>query len=90
MRDRRMSTARFVCLLALALLLAACDRLTLENYGKIKSGMSYDEVTAIIGPPSKCSEALGIRICTWGDERHSINVNFVGDKVVLTAANNLH
>lgn len=85
-----MNRIRLVCLIGLALLLAACDRLTVENYGKIKTGMSYDEVTAIIGSPSKCSEALGIRICTWGDDRHSINVNFVGDKVVLTAADNLH
>lgn len=71
------------------LLLAACDRLTVENYGKIKTGMSYDEVTTIIGSPSNCSEMVGIRSCTWGDERHHVSVNFVADKVVLTTAENL-
>ena len=90
MRDHRMKAPRIFLLLGLALLLAGCNRLTMENYGKIKSGMSYDEVTAIIGAPTKCSEALGIRICTWGDDTHSINVNFVADKVVLSAADNLH
>lgn len=82
--------ARLLCVIGLAAMLVACDRLTLENYGKIKSGMSYDEVKGILGPPTKCSEALGIRICNWGDEKQHINVSFVGDKVVLTAADNLH
>ena len=80
---------RIFGLLVLAMLLAACNRLTMENYTKIKSGMSYEEVTAILGNPSKCSEALGIRICTWNAGNSTINVNFVGEKVVLTAADNL-
>lgn len=81
---------RIFGLLVLAMLLAACNRLTMENFSKIKSGMSYEEVTAILGNPSKCSEALGIRICTWTAGSSSVNVNFVGEKVVLTAADNLH
>lgn len=85
-----MSIVRYLSLLSLAFILAACDRLTVENYSKLKSGMSYEEVTAIIGSPTKCSEALGIRICTWGDDKRFVNVNFVGGKVVLTAADNLH
>jgi hypothetical protein len=51
--------------------------------------MSYDEVKGILGSPAKCSEALGIRSCTWGDEKHHVNVNFVADQVVLTSAGNL-
>lgn len=84
------AAARLLCVIGLAALLAACDRLTLENYGKIKTGMSYDEVTGILGPPTNCSEALGIRSCTWGDDKHHVSVNFVANQVVLTAAANLH
>lgn len=80
---------RLLSLVGLALLLAGCDRLTLENYGKIKTGMSYAEVTAIIGSPNNCSEMVGIRSCTWGDERQHVSVNFVADQVVLTTAENL-
>jgi hypothetical protein len=74
---------------AAVLLLAGCDRLTLANYNKIHTGMRYEEVTRILGEPAKCSEALGIRICNWGDEKHGANVNFVGGEVVLTSAENL-
>lgn len=80
---------RLLSLAGLALLLAACDRLTLENYDKIKTGMSYAEVTAIIGAPKNCSEMVGIRSCTWGDEQHHVSVNFVADRVVLSTAENL-
>ncbi len=81
--------ARLLPILAAVLLLAACDRLTLANYNKVQSGMSYDQVTQILGEPAKCSEALGIRMCSWGNEKHSANVNFVGGQVVLTSAENL-
>jgi hypothetical protein len=81
--------AHLLCVIGLAAMLVGCDRLTLENYGKIKSGMSYDEVKDLLGSPAKCSEALGIRSCTWGDEKHDVNVNFVANRVVLTSADNL-
>ncbi|HEY3327836.1 MAG TPA: hypothetical protein VGK14_11820 [Novimethylophilus sp.] len=82
--------ARLLCVIGLAAMLVACDRLTLENYGKIKSGMNYDEVKSILGSPTKCSEVLSIRSCAWGDDKHHVNVSFVADQVVLTAAENLH
>jgi hypothetical protein len=82
--------AHLLCVIGLAAMLVACDRLTLENYSKIKSGMSYDEVKGILGPPTKCSEALGIRSCTWGDEKHHVDVNFVAGHMVLTSAENLY
>jgi hypothetical protein len=81
---------RLLCLIVLAAMLAGCDPLTLENYSKIKAGMSYDEVKAILGTPARCSETLGIRSCFWGDEKHHAQVNFVADNVVLTSAENLH
>ena len=76
--------------LALAgLVLAGCSRLTVENYNKLKPGMGYDEVRAVLGDPARCDEALGIRACSWGDERRRINVNFLGGKVMLFTAENI-
>jgi hypothetical protein len=68
------------------LLLAACSKLTLENYDRLKSGMSYQEVKDILGSPSQCSEVLGVKSCTWGDDKRYIKVNFVGNQVLLFSA----
>jgi hypothetical protein len=77
--------------LAMGLLLAllGCSRLTLENYNKIEPGMSFDEVTRLIGQPAKCDDVMGLRSCTWGDEKRSISVTFAADKVLLFSSSNL-
>lgn len=75
--------------MVLLLVLLGCSKLTLENYNKIMVGMSYDEVTGIIGNPDNCNDVLGIRSCTWGDKKRSINVSFAGGKVLLYASSNL-
>ncbi len=77
--------------LALGLLLVAlgCSKLTLENYDKIEPGMSFDEVTKLIGQPEKCDDVMGMRHCSWGDEKRSINVTFAGSKVLLFSSSNL-
>jgi hypothetical protein len=74
---------------SLLLVLLGCSQLTLENYSKIEPGMSYDEVTKLIGKPDKCDDVMGVRNCTWGDEKRSINVTFAGGKVLLFSSNNL-
>lgn len=76
----RILTAIFV------LLLAACSKLTLENYDRLKGGMSYQEVKDILGAPSQCSEVLGVKSCTWGDDKRYIKVNFLGNQVLLFSA----
>jgi hypothetical protein len=72
-----------------ALLAAGCSRLTAENYGKVKVGMSYAEVTAVLGSPASCDDAAGFRSCRWGDEKRHATVRFVGDRVVLHTAENI-
>jgi hypothetical protein len=74
----------------LVLLLAACSKLTQENYDRLKSGMSYQEVKNILGAPSQCNEVLGIKACTWGDDKRYIKVNFVGNQVLLFSSQGLH
>jgi hypothetical protein len=74
---------------ALLLLVLGCSPLTQENYNKITVGMSYDQVTALIGEPDTCDDVMGVRNCVWGDEKRSVQVGFVADKVLLFSANNL-
>lgn len=81
---------RIVGCVAFGLMLSACgSQLSLENYGQLKVGQSFDEVKKIIGEPTRCDELLGIRTCVWGDEKHSVNIGFVADKVMLHSATNL-
>jgi hypothetical protein len=71
--------AAFFMLLALT----GCSKLSMENYQQLKTGMSYDEVTAIIGKPESCEEALGTRSCIWGDEQKQIKAAFLAEKAML-------
>jgi len=80
---------RTVCAMGLLLVMLGCSKITLENYNKISVGMSYDEVTQLIGPPDECDDVMGARNCRWGDEKRSINVSFVGSKVLLFSSSNL-
>lgn len=70
--------------------LGACSsKVSLENYGKLRTGQSYEDVTKILGDPARCDEVLGIRTCVWGDEQRGISVNFVAGQVMLLSAKNL-
>ena len=88
-RGHIMRTPRLPCLLALLVALAGCDKLTAENYAKVRVGMAYQEVTAILGPPASCDDTLGFKSCRWGDDERNATVRFVGEKVVLHTAENI-
>jgi hypothetical protein len=70
-------------------LVLGCSPLTQENCNKIAVGMSYDEVPALIGKPDTCDDVMGVRNCAWEDEKRSVRVRSVADKVLLFSANNL-
>lgn len=80
---------RTVVAMGLLVVLLGCSKVTLENYNKISSGMTYDEVTQVIGSPDQCDDLMGVRNCSWGDEKRSINVSFVGGKVLMFTSSNL-
>ena len=82
-------TIRSLVATSLVLLLLGCSKLTLENYDQIGVGMGYDDVTQLIGPPDRCDDVLGVRNCLWGDEKRSVQVSFVGGKVLLFSSSNL-
>lgn len=75
--------------LGVALLLTGCSKVNEANYTKVKVGMPYDEVRAILGEPTGCDDALGLRNCRWGDDSRWIRIGFVAQRVAVTAAGNL-
>jgi hypothetical protein len=81
--------ARSILSAIFLLTLLGCSKLTLGNYSKIEVGMSYDEVTRLIGAPDKCDDVMGLRSCTWGDEKRSVSVSFAAGKVLLFSSSNL-
>jgi hypothetical protein len=70
-----------------AILLAACAKITQENFSRIESGMSEQEVIAILGSPTESSsvDVLGISgtAARWAGSDAEITVRFVGGKVAL-------
>lgn len=74
---------RWILILSL-LLLTGCSKLTKENYQQLKAGMSYEEVTAIIGKATRCEDSLGTNRCVWGDENGThVKINFISDTALL-------
>ncbi len=71
--------------LVLALAAAACSKITEENFAKVRVGMTEQEVSAILGPPSESDSiaVLGVSGTAWrwksGDAAAS--VQFVNGKV---------
>jgi outer membrane protein assembly factor BamE (lipoprotein component of BamABCDE complex) len=79
-----------LCVALLALAAAAgCTKLTPENYAKIKVGMPYAEVAAILGEPTGCDAVLAIKSCSWSDDARKVSIQFIGDQVVMSSAENL-
>ena len=70
-----------------ALLLAACSKITAENYARVKEGMTEADVAAILGPPTESSaiSLLGITGTTsrWVGKEQVIAMQFVNGKVRL-------
>ena len=76
-------------LLALLLLLAACSKVTQENYSKIQEGMTEQEVQAILGSPTESSTktVLGISGTSsrWVSGDTAITIRFVNGKVAVSS-----
>lgn len=74
---------------AIALLLAACTKVTQENFAKVKEGMSEKEVHEILGSPTESStkSILGISGTSskWVSGDTEINIRFVNGQVALAS-----
>ncbi|WP_426142260.1 outer membrane protein assembly factor BamE domain-containing protein [Pseudomonas sp. DWP3-1-2] len=80
---------RSLALLSFCVLLAACSKVTQENYSKLSAGMPKAQVESLLGSPTECSGALGMSSCTWGDKDSFISVQYAADKVVLFSGQGL-
>lgn len=73
--------------LAVMLLVAACSRVSAENYGKVHAGMTRDQVYEILGQPDEVSGGgfgpLTISAEIWKGSKQTIHVTFGGEKVAL-------
>lgn len=69
--------------IAATLSLAACSKVSLENYEKIEVGMDKTEVEAILGSADNCVEKTLHTNCVWGDESKNIEITLVSDKVTI-------
>ena len=69
------------------LILAACSKVTQENFSKVRDGMSVQEVAAILGSPTESSSGsiLGISGTSskWAGGDATITIHFVNGKVAL-------
>jgi len=84
--DRRY---RGALLIAAAIFLSACSKLTEANLEKVHNGMSPNEVKAILGSPtsSETSSALGLFTGTtfiYHTSASDVKITFVNDKVMAT------
>ena len=78
-------------LLGLALIfMSGCSKVSQSNYDKIQNDMTVSQVEAILGKGTEKAGAAGAignltgsgKVLTWGDDKKSITVTFVNDKVV--------
>ncbi|MCO7187748.1 MULTISPECIES: DUF3862 domain-containing protein [unclassified Pseudoalteromonas] len=69
--------------LTLFLGLAACSKVSMENYDKIEVGMDKTELEQLLGSADQCEEKTLHTNCTWGNNSKHIKVTLVSDKVTL-------
>ena len=76
-------------ILATLMLLAACSKITAENYQKVSAGMNRTEVVALIGEPTQTESGsvMGIKgeTATWKTEKMTISAQFVNEKLLTHA-----
>ena len=84
----------FLALFAALLLLAGCSRVTDANYDRLKTDMTVDEATSLLGKPSRTeggeASVLGVSVSgktlVWESSDHKkISATFVNDKLVVKA-----
>ncbi|MBE0359567.1 MULTISPECIES: DUF3862 domain-containing protein [Pseudoalteromonas] len=76
-------------IIATLLSLAACSKVSQENYEKIKIGMDKADVETLLGSADNCVEKTLHTNCVWGDETKNIEITLVSDKVTLYSKHGL-
>ena len=94
---RTASIAAILAILVLLLPLAGCNKVTQQNYDRVQSGMSVDQVKDILGEPATTSSAGGqvgpvggsVAQMEWRHGDQTITVHFLNGKVVAKEESNL-
>ena len=76
-------------IIAVTLSLAACSKINIENYEKVKIGMDKADVETILGSADNCVEKTLHTNCVWGDEGKNIEITLVSNKVTLYSKHGL-
>ncbi len=90
--DRKLFAAVILLLFILPLMIACSlepDRVTKENYDRLKLGMSYEQVSDILGLPADISTNFGLKQYTWVEKDRHIHAKFMGDSAVYYSSKNL-
>lgn len=89
MKARSIQRATSVACLLLLLAATGCTRLTQENFNKVQTGMTYEEVVTILGEPSDNQSIgagpLSASSITWEDDSARVNIKFLNNKVQVKA-----
>jgi outer membrane protein assembly factor BamE (lipoprotein component of BamABCDE complex) len=68
-------------------LLAACSKVTADNYAKVKASMTREQVYDMLGKPDEVSGGdvgpISMSTETWKGSKQTVKITFGGDKVVL-------
>ena len=90
MNPKRHWMGAVLVLIYLVIFSGCSSKVNQENYRKIKIGMSYEEVVAILGEPAQCTSIIGTQSCDWGEAPRIINIKFAADNVVFRSAQGLN
>ena len=75
----------YVIILACFCVLTGCSRVNAETMSKVKSGMSIDQVTSLLGPPARILETDSTvttgKVYIYPSDRGEGHVIFVNDTV---------
>ena len=83
-----MSAKRWMVLLAV-LCLPACSKVDQAHYEQLELGQTYEQVSDILGSADECTDMLGGKKCTWGDDQRHIKATFAGDSLLFFSAKGL-
>lgn len=85
----------FSCLFIVFLCSAlfACKKLTQSNFDKIHPGMTINEVTTLLGTPTRIQnyilDGVAVTSAVWKNKRAEINIQFFNNKVQLKSFNKI-
>ena len=78
---------KHLLILPLILVLLSCSKVTEDNFTKITTGMSYAQVTKILGDPTKTQSLKIMEFAatnaTWKHKGRVISIQFLDDKVKM-------